>query len=216
MYVPSHFEESRIEVLHELVRERPLATLVTLTSAGIEANHIPLHLSAEAGRFGTLRGHVARANPFWRDIAANVEALAIFRGPDSYISPSWYATKREHGKVVPTWNYAVVHAWGELRIIDDPAWVMGQLQALTGQQEASFAEPWAVADAPREFTGKLIESIVGIEIVISRLTGKWKVSQNQPAGNQAGVVRGLRERGSSSAAEMADLVEKRARDGANR
>jgi transcriptional regulator len=206
MYTPKHFEEPRTKVMHELIRARPLATLVTLSSAGLNANHIPLHFSDTPAPFGTLRGHVARANPLWSDFAKDVEALAIFHGPDSYITPSWYATKRETGKVVPTWNYAVVHAYGVLRIIDDATWVREQLEALTAHNEAGFAKPWAVSDAPHEYTEKLISNIVGFEIVITRLTGKWKVSQNQPAQNQASVIEGLGSSGLRDAAEMAALV----------
>lgn len=206
MYTPKHFEEPRIEVMHELMRAHPLATLVTLTSGGLEANHIPMHLIDKPAPFGSLRGHVARANPLWRDFAKDTEVLAIFHGPDSYITPSWYATKKETGKVVPTWNYAVVHAYGTLRIIDDATWVRAQLEALTAHNEAGFPQPWAVSDAPHEYTEKLLESIVGFEIVITRLTGKWKASQNQPAQNQAGVIEGLTNSNLPDAAEMAKLV----------
>jgi transcriptional regulator len=206
MYTPKHFEEPRTEAIHELIRARPLSTLVTLTSAGLNANHIPLHLAATPAPFGTLRGHVARANRFWSDYAKDVEVLAIFHGPDSYITPSWYATKKETGKVVPTWNYAVVHAYGALRIIDDASWVRDQLEALTAHNEAGFAKPWAVSDAPHEYTEKLINNIVGFEIVITRLTGKWKVSQNQPEQNQAGVIEGLINSGLRDTEEMAKLV----------
>jgi len=206
MYTPKHFEEPRIAVMHELIRAHPLATLVTLTSGGLEANHIPMHLADEPAPLGTLRGHVARANPLWRDFAKDVEVLAIFHGPDSYITPSWYATKKETGKVVPTWNYAVVHAAGTLRVIDDATWVRAQLEALTAHNEAGFARPWAVSDAPHEYTDKLLEAIVGFEIAITRLTGKWKVSQNQPAQNQASVIEGLGSSGHRDAAQMAELV----------
>lgn len=206
MYTPKHFEEPRIEVMHELMRARPLATLVTLSSGGLNANHIPLHLADAPAPFGTLRGHVARANPLWSDFAKDVEVLAIFHGPDSYITPSWYATKQETGKVVPTWNYAVVHAYGTLRVIDDAAWIRAQIEALTDHNEASFSKPWAVADAPHEFTEKLIGAIVGIEIVINKLSGKWKVSQNQPAQNQVGVIEGLNNSGLCDAEAMAALV----------
>jgi transcriptional regulator len=209
MYTPKHFEEPRIEVMHELIRARPLATLVTLTSGGLEANHIPLHLADTLAPFGTLRGHVARANPLWSDFAKDVEVLAIFHGPDSYITPSWYATKQETGKVVPTWNYAVVHAYGTLRVIDDAAWVRAQIEALTAHNEFGFAHPWSVSDAPHEFTDKLIEAIVGFEIVITKLSGKWKVSQNQPAKNQAGVIAGLNSSGHRDAEAMAALIEDR-------
>ncbi|HEU0189517.1 MAG TPA: FMN-binding negative transcriptional regulator [Gallionella sp.] len=207
MYSPKNFEQPRVEVMHELMRAYPLATLVTLTSGVLDANHIPLHLSDAPAPFGVLRGHVARTNPLWRDFAKEVEALAIFHGPDAYITPSWYATKKETGKVAPTWNYAVVHAYGTLHAIDDAAWVRAHLEALTDCHEANFPKPWAVSDAPHEFTEKLIESVVGIEIVITRLSGKWKVSQNQPAQNRAGVIEGLGSSGHSDAVAMAALVE---------
>jgi transcriptional regulator len=206
MYTPKHFEEPRIEVMHELMRARPLATLVTLSSGGLTANHIPLHLADAPAPFGTLRGHVARANPMWSDFAKEVEVLAIFHGPDSYITPTWYATKQETGKVVPTWNYAVVHAYGTLRVIDDAAWLRAQLEVLTAHNEAGFAQPWSVSDAPREYTEKLIKAIVGFEIIITKLTGKWKVSQNQPAQNQASVIAGLNNSDLRDAEAMAALV----------
>jgi transcriptional regulator len=206
MYLPKHFEEPRIEVMHELMRARPLATLVTLASGGLAANHIPLHLMVSPAPFGTLRGHVARANPMWGDFAKDVEVLAIFHGPDSYITPSWYATKHETGKVVPTWNYAVVHAYGTLRVIDDAAWIRTQLEALTAHNEAGFAHPWSVSDAPHEYTEKLLGAIVGFEIVITRLSGKWKVSQNQPTKNQASVIAGLSSSGLRDAEAMAAMV----------
>jgi transcriptional regulator len=192
--------------MHELMRARPLATLVTLSSGGLAANHIPLHLADAPAPFGTLRGHVARTNPLWRDFAKEVEVLAIFHGPDSYITPSWYATKHETGKVVPTWNYAVVHAYGTLSVIDDVAWVRTQIEALTAHNETGFAQPWSVSDAPHEYTEKLIGNIVGFEIVITKLSGKWKVSQNQPAQNQASVIAGLNNSDLRDAEAMAALV----------
>ena len=206
MYIPPHFEQPDIEVMHDLIRNRPLATLVTLGSDGINANHIPLHLSPAPEPFGVLRGHVARANPIWRDLESDADTLAIFHGPDAYISPSWYATKQETGKVVPTWNYTVVHAYGSLRIIDDAAWVRTQLEALTNHNEAVFPEPWAMSDAPVDFTEKLIEAVVGIEMVITRLFGKWKISQNQPPQNQTSVIHGLNASGQAEAMTMPALV----------
>jgi len=202
MYIPAHFEQPDIGIMHELIRAYPLATVVTLSSAGLNANHIPLHLTDDSSTFGVLAGHVARANPICREEG---DVLAVFQGPDAYISPSWYATKQETGKVVPTWNYAAVHAYGNLQIIDDAAWLRGQLEALTSDHEAAFAKPWKVEDAPADFTDKLLEAIVGIEITINRLEGKWKVSQNQPPRNRVGVVQGLRENGQTA---MAELVEK--------
>lgn len=207
MYIPKHFAEPRVDVLHQLIRTRPLSTLVTLSSSGLNANHVPLHLSPEPSPFGTLRGHVARANPIWNDINDKIEVLAIFHGPDVYVTPSWYPTKAETGKVVPTWNYAVAHAYGTLRVVDDPTWLRGHLVELTAHNEASFSEPWQLDDAPPDFIEKLIGAVVGIEIVITRLVGKWKTSQNQPTQNQGGVVRGLRASGVSDAIEMAALVE---------
>lgn len=207
MYMPKQFEEPRVDVMHELIRARPLATLVTLSSNGLNANHIPLHLSESPAPFGTLQGHVARANPVLSDLDKGMEVLAVFHGPDAYITPSWYATKKETGKVVPTWNYAVVHAYGYVRVVDDASWVRAQLEALTAHNEASFSEPWSVSDAPHDFAEKLIGNIVGFEMIISRLSGKWKVSQNQPQQNQASVVEGLKASGLQDSSVMAALVE---------
>jgi len=208
MYIPAHFAEPKIEVMHDLIRAHPLSTLVTLSSGGLDANHLPLHLSDKPAPLGTLRGHVARANPLWRDFAQEVEVLAIFQGPASYITPSWYPTKAETGKVVPTWNYAAVHAHGKLRVLDDAAWLRAHLAALTAHNEMPFPEPWQPSDAPPDYIEKLMAAIVGIEIVITRLSGKWKTSQNQPPQNQAGVVRGLEASAHPSAAPMAALVAK--------
>ena len=205
MYVPKHFAEPRIEALHELIHARPLATLVTLSSVGLDANHIPLRLSPEPVPFGALRGHVARANPVWKETPRDAEVLAIFQGPEAYVTPSWYPTKAETGKVVPTWNYAVAHVHGRLRVVDDPAWISAQIEELTAHSEASFAQPWQVDEAPADYIEKLIGAVVGIEIVITRLVGKWKVSQNQPMENRIGVMKGLRAAGH---AEMAEMVER--------
>jgi transcriptional regulator len=154
---------------------------------------------------GTLQGHIARANPLWRQ-AADAEVLVIFHGPQAYVTPSWYPTKREHGKAVPTWNYAVVHARGRLRVIEDPVWLRQQLEALVTHHESSFAEPWQISDAPPDYINKMLGAIVGIEISITGLTGKWKISQNQPEANRTGVVKGLRQQGTDDALQIADLV----------
>jgi transcriptional regulator len=211
MYVPQHFQETRVEVLHELIRAHPLATVVTLAAGGINANHIPLLLSLAPDGSATLRGHVARANPMWSDRVEQMEALAIFQGAHAYVSPSWYPAKREHGKVVPTWNYVVVHAHGPLRVIDDPAWLRSQLEALVARHEASSASPWSISDAPGEFIERMIESIVGFEIAIFRLVGKWKISQNQTPANRAGAAAGLTERGGADDLQMAALIEEASR-----
>jgi transcriptional regulator len=206
MYLPAQFEENRSEVLRALMTAHPFATLVTRDADGLGANHLPLHLEPGIGVFGALQGHVARANPLWRR-AADCEALAIFHGPQAYVTPSWYATKREHGRAVPTWNYVVVHARGRLRIIDDPAWLRQQLETLVNRHESGFADPWQIDDAPSDYIETMLATVVGIELVIGELRGKWKISQNQPAANRAGVVAGLREQGSDAALAMADLVE---------
>jgi transcriptional regulator len=205
MYMPKHFEETRIDVLHALVRAHPLGTLVTMTPRGLEANHLPFEV-VEGGPFGTLRGHVARANPVWKESVADVEALVAFSAADAYVSPSWYATKRESGKVVPTWNYAVVHARGPLRVIDDRGWLHALVTRLTAQHEAHRDAPWQVGDAPGEFVEQMLRMIVGIEIPIASLQGKWKVSQNRPERDRVGAVEGLRSEGSEAAEAMAALV----------
>jgi len=204
MYLPKHFAEDNVAEMHALMRAHPLATLISHGPDGLNANHIPL-LLADAEPYGTLQGHVARANPLWK--AGNVagEVLVVFQGDESYISPSGYATKAEHGKVVPTWNYATVHAYGELKVIEDPAWIFGQISALTATNEAALPQPWAVTDAPTDYIEKMLGAIVGIEITINRLLGKWKVSQNQPAANQASLIAALEKAGDP----MAGLIRAR-------
>jgi transcriptional regulator len=204
MYVPKHFEEPDADVMRALMRAHPLATIITSGLGGLCANHIPLLVDPVPTPYGRLLGHVARANSMWREVDESQEVLAIFQGPDAYISPNWYATKRENGKVVPTWNYAVVHAYGHMHVHDDQEWTRGQIEQLTAEHEALMSAPWSVSDAPTEYVEKLIQAIVGIEIVLTKLVGKWKVSQNQPLENRAGVVAGLESRQST---EMANLVE---------
>lgn len=211
MYIPKHFDQPGVDVLHELMRARPLATLVTLLPSGLNADHIPLHLSIADSPLGTLRGHVARGNPLWREHAGDVEVLTVFQGADAYVTPSWYPTKLETGKAVPTWNYAVAHAYGWLRVIDDAVWLREHLATLTAEHEATFAEPWRLTDAPGDYIEKLIGAVVGIEVVISRLSGKWKLSQNQPAQNRDGVIDGLREGGRADALAIAALIERAGR-----
>lgn len=206
MYAPKQFEETRIEVLHDLIRAHPFGALVTLAPAGLDANHIPFEIDPGPGPFGTLRGHVARANPVWRDLAPGAAALAIFQGADTYISPSWYPTKADTGKVVPTWNYAIVHAHGVPRFIDDRAWLRAFVERLTNRHEGKRAEPWKVTDAPAAFIDAQVSSIIGVEMPITRLIGKWKVSQNRPPKDQDGAVEGLLREGGESGAAMADLI----------
>jgi transcriptional regulator len=207
VYVPKHFEETRVEVLHDLIRSHPLATLVTVSNGVPNANHIPMQVADSPAPFGILHGHVARANPVLEDWKAGKETLAVFHGPDSYISPSWYATKKETGKVVPTWNFAVVHAYGMVRVLDDPDSLCRELETLISTNESGFAEPWALSDAPADYTEKLMQHIVAFEMPVTRLIGKWKVSQNQPAKNQDSVVAGLTASGQAGSAAMAALVQ---------
>jgi len=214
MYLPAHFKEDRAPVLHELIRAHPFATLVTLDASGLVANHLPMEIDATAGPLGTLRGHVARGNPIWKSPRLDVEALAVFHGPQHYITPSYYATKPATGKVVPTWNYATVHAYGTLRVIDDPAWLRSFVEQLTDRHEAEHARatgdaPWHVGDAPESFLEKQLAAIVGLELPITRIEGKWKVSQNRPAEDRAGVVAGLGRSDDAAARAMAELVRER-------
>src|SRR5262249_4721849 len=192
------------------IRTYPLGTLVTLTAGGLEANHIPFEVTSDPAPFGTLRGHVARSNPVWRELSDGADALVIFHGPDSYVSPSWYPTKAESGKVVPTWNYVVVHAHGRPRFHHDPAWLRAFVEQLTDRHEgARSGEPWKVTDAPADYVDKQVGAIVGVEIPIARLVGKWKVSQNRPPQDRAGVVDGLLQDAPRGGPAMADLVRRR-------
>ncbi len=206
MYVPKHFEETRIEVLRQFIREQPLGTLVTLTPHGLDANHLPFEIDPQPSPLGTLRGHIARANPLWRDSSPGTEALVVFQNSGTYISPSWYPSKQETGKVVPTWNYAVVHAHGTLRLVDDPEWLRTFVTQLTNRYEAGRSKPWRVTDAPAEFIDKQLGAIIGVEIQLARLIGKWKVSQNRPAPDRDGVIDGLLAEKHDAARAMAEFV----------
>ena len=207
MYLPSMFKEDRIEHLHEFMRGSGIATLVTQTADGLVASHVPLLLDASPAPYGVLTGHLARPNPQGR--GALGDALVIFQGPDAYITPSWYATKRATGKVVPTWNYVAIHAYGPVEFFDDAARLLDVVTRLTERQEGARAAPWAVSDAPDDFIQGMLKGIVGFSIPISRLEGKWKMSQNRPAEDRAGVVAGLAEDGRD---DVAGLVAGAVRD----
>lgn len=208
MYLPKHFEETDPRVLHALIDAHPLGAWVTLGDDGLLVNHLPFLLDAGRGPHGTLVGHVARANPVWRSFSTTLDSVIVFQGAEAYVTPSWYPSKRAHGKVVPTWNYAVVHAHGMPRAIEDPAWLLELVTRLTDRHEAARAAPWKVSDAPADFTARLVETIVGIEIPVARLVGKWKVSQNRPEADKSGVADGLLDRGDAVSAEMAALVKR--------
>lgn len=203
MYIPPHFNEPNIEVLHDTIRRIGLATLVTLTADGLIASHVPMLLDPDPAPYGTLLGHLARPNPQARGATPGVLALAIFQGPDAYITPSWYPTKRDNAKVVPTWNYVAIHASGPIAFFPDPDRLRAIVTRLTERQETPRADPWAVTDAPADYIDAMLKGIVGFALPIARLEGKWKMSQNRPAVDQAGVVAGLSAEGRD---DMAALV----------
>lgn len=200
MHIPPHFEEKDVDAIRGLIHAYPLATLVVHSLRGLLANHIPMYLTeAETGN-SCLCGHIPRANSLSE--RNDGEALAIFTGADAYISPSWYATKQQTGKVVPTWNYAVVHAHGTLKVIDDSDWVMNQLETLTNMHESRFDVPWKVSDAPSDYIERLVRNLVGIEISVDRFEAKTKASQNHPKENRIGVINGLEQQGNAAAASL--------------
>jgi transcriptional regulator len=202
VYIPAHFNEDRADVLHDLIRSAGLATLVSMTADGLIASHAPMMLDPGPAPYGTLIGHLAKANPHARAADAGVQTLVIFQGPDGYITPSYYAAKREHGKVVPTWNYTAVHAYGTLEVFDDPALLLGVVTRLTERNEVLRAQPWAVSDAPADFVQGMLRGIVGIALPIVRLEGKVKMSQNRPAADITGVIEGLRTDGQDGLAAV--------------
>lgn len=207
MYRPAHFDESRTAELHGFIEQHPLAVIVAATAKGILANHVPLMLEQGAGGLGTLQGHIARANEMWQEAPAGAEVLAIFQGPSQYISPNWYPSKREHGRVVPTWNYAVVHGRGSITWHHDKAWLRDLVTRLTERHERTQASPWRVGDAPEAFIQQMLGAIVGFEIPLTSLNGKWKLSQNRSPAERAGVVEALAAMPDAASREMAALVE---------
>ncbi len=205
MYLPDHFRVDDLAAMHALMRARPLATLISAGASGLYATHLPTVLKAE-GPFGAIECHLSRANPHWKDLAAGGEALMIFQGPEAYVTPNWYPSKSEHGKTVPTWNYAAVHAYGRPAVMQDPTWLRRHVGELTDQQERREAQPWAVSDAPERYVETMLRGIVGFRFDIARLEGKWKMSQNREMKDRAGVVQGLARRGEGDDAEVAALV----------
>ena len=216
MYLPNHFAQTDTAQLHALIRAYPLANLVTLNMPSndpntshhpsINANLIPFYLDTNQGKNGVLRAHVARANPICKNVDDNVDALVIFQSVDAYISPSFYPSKQQHSKVVPTWNYATVQASGKMRIVDDRAWLLDLVTLLTQTHEQNYPDktgtPWQVTDAPADYIEQMLNAIIGIEIEITELVGKWKVSQNRSAEDRAGVKAGLENRGLIEAAKL--------------
>lgn len=203
MYLPSAFRQDDLAELHAQMQASPFALLTSAGAAGVQASHLPLLLAPDEGEFGTLYGHFARANPHWRDLQGGAEALAVFSGPDAYISPGWYPAKAEHGKVVPTWNYIAVHARGPVELIEEPERLLQIVSRLSDQHESGRERPWAVSDAPREYIDSMLRAIVGFALPIRRLEGKWKLGQNRSAADQQGVRDGLASSPSPGDRELA-------------
>jgi len=191
MYIPKHFEESNVTVLHDFIRQHPFATLITTTKDGLNADHLPVFLNTTDASQIRLQGHIATSNPLWKNISANSDCLIIFQGDNAYITPNWMPSKQINGKVVPTWNYTAVHVKGTLTFIHDESWKLALLEKLTNEHEAKFYKPWEVSDAPVEYINKLLPAIVGFEISVSEISGKFKLSQNQSQENRVGIANGL-------------------------
>ncbi|MDP9088382.1 MAG: FMN-binding negative transcriptional regulator [Pseudomonadota bacterium] len=206
MYLPTQFTENRVDVLHALMRARPLCTLVTAAESGLVADHLPVQTRNEPAPLGSICGHIARANPLWREYRSGTQSLAIFQGPHVYISPSFYPSKVKTGEVVPTWDYAVVHASGTLRFIEDLEWLRSLVAGLTRTHEMSRAEPWEIDDAPAAYIDKMLKLIVGFEFSIVSLSGKWKVSQNRTHEDRQGVIRNLQDAADPDSRQIADML----------
>lgn len=204
MYVPPLNREERPEIMHRLIREQPLGLLVTAGAQGLLANPIPFVLHTAPDAPPLLECHLAVANPQWRDLDGS-EVLVVFQGPQAYVTPAWYPAKREHGKVVPTWNYVMVQARGRASLVDDPDWLMRHLNELTDHNETGQAEPWQVADAPADYVRAQRRGIKGVRIEVSAMSGKWKLSQNRSRADRQGVVSGLSTKG-EEAAQVATIM----------
>jgi transcriptional regulator len=211
MYVPVHFKEDRVPVLHDAIRTYGFGTLVTSSEQELDASHLPMLLDPEPAPLGTLLGHVARANPQWQRAKPGFQALAIFLGPNTYITPSWYPTKQQTGKVVPTWNYLAIHAYGTISFYDDAAALRDHVGNMTDTHEASRAAPWAVSDAPADFVKNMLGAIVGFRLLITKLEGKWKMSQNRPDQDVSGVLEGLAREDGEGHGPVAEIIASRAR-----
>lgn len=209
MYIPASFKENRLEKLHELIVSYPLGLLVTHGGNGLEASPIPFLLYAEEGTNGVLRAHMAKANPHWKSLAGQSECMIVFQGPEGYVTPSWYPSKAETHKAIPTWNYATVHVWGRPQVTEEAAWLRRQLDDLTSFHEIPRPQPWSVSDAPAEYIANQIKAIIGIEIPINRIEGKWKMSQNKDKADREGVINGMRSDGDPHRnIQVADLVDR--------
>jgi transcriptional regulator len=209
MYTPAQFKVEDVAEAHALMRARPFAVLVTMGSDGLTATHLPTVLKTDgAGQLGRIECHLARPNPQWKTFQPDADALMIFQGPEAYVRPGWYPSKAEHGKTVPTWNYAVVHAYGRLEAVQNQAWLLAHVSDLSNQQEAPYTERWATTDAPDSYMAVMVRGIVGLKLDITRLEAKLKMSQNREDRDRAGVVWGLRQRAQGEDAQIAGIVEK--------
>jgi len=205
LYIPQHFQEERPDVLARAIRDIQFALLVTAVDGDYHASHLPMVLKHADGALA-LEGHVARPNRHWTVLASKPASLAVFQGPQAYVSPSWYESKREHGKVVPTWNYVVVHAHGRLEIVEDEDWLLAHLEDLVAANESGREQPWAISDAPADFIDGMTRGIVGLRLTVDRLEGKWKMSQNREMRDRQGVVKGLTSRNRGDDLEIAESV----------
>lgn len=210
MYRPTAFRQDDLATLHQQMHSSPLATVVSQGAGGLLASHLPLLLVPEEGEFGTLYGHFARANPHWRELVQG-ETLAIFQGPQGYVSPGWYPSKAEHGKAVPTWNYIAVHAYGRAELIEEGTALLQLVSRLSDQHEAGRAQPWAVSEAPADYIASMLRAIVGFALPIQRLEGQWKLSQNRDPADRAGVHEGLVTSSAASDQELARQMNAQAR-----
>jgi transcriptional regulator len=208
MYQPDDFRVEDVSEMHALMRARPFAALVSSGSTGLYASHLPTVLKDE-GPYGVIECHLARPNPHWKELAEGNEALMIFQGPEGYITPNWYPSKAQHGKAVPTWNFAVVHAYGRPEVMKDKDWLLQHVTELTAQQESSEAKPWTPSDAPATYIEIMLRGIVGFRFAITRLEGKWKMSQNREVQDRVGVVKGLSARAAGDDLEIAEVVSRR-------
>lgn len=205
MHIPDKFKQTEEEQLKELIREYPFSTLITHTESGIEANHLPVTLTNIDGK-DVIHAHIAKANALWKSVQNGAEILLIFNGPNCYISPNYYPTKKESGKAVPTWNYVVVHVKGKISFIHDESWIYSMLDTLTSEHESHQEEPWSITDAPDTYIKKMLSAIVGIEITIDSIEGKWKLSQNQPEINKLGVIKGLLDKAEQNEVNLAERI----------
>jgi transcriptional regulator len=215
MYIPAHFEESDPGRLHDLIARHPLGMLVTQGASGLDANHLPFDLEVRHGSSGVLHTHVARANPLWRDLASGDEVLVVFRAADAYVSPNWYPSKHEHHRQVPTWNYMVAHAHGRVTVHDDERYLRGLVGRLTKHHEAAQARPWRMGDSPQTFISEMLASIVGLEVEITRLVGKFKLNQNKETRDVLGAAHALKAQGHHAVADaMLERIAERSDDAA--